>query len=732
MPFIKNISLKRKKNVVQSGITISLAATATGSSGYFTSSNSVLYTGASVNTPSDITYTVAVAGGTPPYNIQWSASLAYASGYSPGDNQSSITIPTYAGEQDTWTVRVSDATSNVSASINTIIFGDDPPSLNVSTLGSDTPEFQVNDIYGSTAMPLRTIDAAIRYAIPNETTIYVSSGNYTENPRISKSVIISGSSSPGLASGNYFIYDTVWASRPTSSLAASRIVHGFTESSFGTIGVTTSGSIQQAIYDIGAFGTVYLFAGVHIVSSSIRLNQITNNHVYIKGIHVDTGSGTFSQNMTPSTILRTPNDQTILFRAFSTPNPSATFGLYNLTLDTYPSSSYFRLDSGVQKNVWLEMIRFRTIVDGIPYDRYSKTLQITFTSEWGSRSDVNAPYQERNIRSHGLFPTFGGPIFDTTDVGFGTGRVHHGPYAPWRSSVIAGSESNIETVSNPIGFFDMASAESAVSGSRVQRARNSSNSSGLLLSNAGTTTTRPLFGINSNLYRGMAYLNFGGDGAAANDFIQSGRTAVNPFTSSIAAMLIFSPNSLSSNRGVIFKVGNHRYGFSFVMTGSNMATTFYSQDASEITTASVYMVSPVSTGSQYLAEVFFDSGSTNKRVGMALYGTDGLITSSYFSSTNYPVSEWMLSVDSTGTNTSMGCSSGYYRSVDFINNSTAGLSDYYTGTVGGIFCTNISPTTTVSNIFAHSNKERKALFDWIWMKYFPTASYVSHSLISDT
>ncbi|MFN9897979.1 MAG: hypothetical protein ACK55Z_04115, partial [bacterium] len=292
-------------------------------------------------------------------------------------------------------------------------------------------------------------------------------------------------------------------------------------------------------------------------------------NVYIKGVHVDTGSGTFPQNMVPTTILRTPNNQTILFRAFSTPNQSATFGLYNLTLDTYPSSSYFRLDSGVQKNIWLEMIRFRTIVDGIPYDRYSKSLQVTYTSEWGSRSDVNAPYAERNIRSHGLFVTSSGPIFDSTDVGFGTGRVHHGPYAPWRSGIITNNESYLGTISNPIGFFDIASAEAGSSGSRVQRTRNSSNSSGLTLANAGTTTTRPLFGINSNLYRGMAYLDFGGDGSAANDYIQSGRTSINPLTSSIAVMLVFSPNSLSSNRGVIYKVGNSRYGFSFVMTGSN-------------------------------------------------------------------------------------------------------------------------------------------------------------------
>lgn len=736
MPFLKNIGLKSKKGGNQSGLSITLNAIASGSSGYFTSSNGVLYTGASVTTPSNVTYQVTASGGTPSYTIQWSSSIAYPGGYATADNLSSFTLATYAGEQDQWTVKVIDSgtpPTTVSASIDTIVFGDDPPSLNVSTVGSDTPSFQALDIYGSTTMPLATIGAAIKYSIPNETTIYVVSGTYAENPLYSKYVIISGSSSPGLGSGNYFVYDTTWT-RVTSSAAASRPIFGFTESSFGRIEVTTSGSIQRAIYDVSSSGVVHPRAGVHIVSSSIRLGQMSTNSVLIiNGVHVDTGSSASPHNMIPTTILRTPNDQTVMFRAFAGEgSTSLPVALVNLTLDTYPSSSYIRLDSGISKNVWLEMIRFRTIVSGVPKDRYTYSAQTSLTTEWGVTS--GAPYEERNIRTStaATFITASGPIFDLSDAGFSTGRVHHGPYAPWRSSTCTiPSYTNI-TLDGKMGFWDFAFAQFSASGSRVQRSTNAGLASSTQLSNPGTTTTRPLSGINSNLYRGMAYLDFGGDGVAANDFLVRGPVTTQS-TSSIHAFVLFSPRSLTQERGVIFKLGSWQYGYSFVMTGSNVAMTFYSTSSSSPTSASVYMLGGVSTGTQYLAELFFDASSTNKRVGMALYGTASLITSSYFSSTQYPVAEWYLATPTS--NDAIGAAHTYYRTMNYIYKppeaDDTGITDYYSGTVGGVFCDHTDVSSS-RNVAAHFNKERKQVFDWIWMKYFPTGSYVSHSLFADT
>lgn len=741
MPFLKNIGLKSKKGGNQSGLSITLNAIASGSSGYFTSSNGVLYTGASVNTPSNVTYQVTASGGTQPYTIQWSSSIAWAGGYATADNLSSFTLATYAGEQDQWTVKVIDSgtpNKTVSSSINTIVFGDDPPSLNVSTLGSDTPSFQALDIYGSTTMPLATIGAAIKYAIPSETIIYVASGTYAENPLYSKYVIISGSSSPSLGSGNYFIYDTTWT-RPTGSVAESRPIFGFTESSFGRIEVTTSGSIQRAIYDVSSSGVVHPRAGVHIVSSSIRLGQMSTNSVLIiNGVHVDTGSSASPHNMIPTTILRTPNDQTIMFRAFAGENSIGNpVGLLNLTLDTYPSSSYIRLDSGISKNVWLEMIRFRTILSGIPRDRYTNSIQGgAITSEWSVQS--GAPYEERNIRTSAAatFITASGPIYDTSDVGFSTGRVHHGPYAPWRSStytasMVNGPFQNITTL-NKMAFYDFAFAQFVASSSRVQRSTNAGLTSTTQIQNPGTTTTRPLSGINSNLYRGMAYLDFGGDGAAANDFLVRGGTATQS-TSSIHAFVLFSPTSLTQDRGVIFKLGSWHYGYSFVMTGSNVAITFYSTSSSSPTSASVYMLGQVSTGTEYLAELFFDASSTNKRVGMALYGTSSLITSSYFSSTQYPVAEWYLATPTS--NDALGAAHTYYRTIDYIYKppeaDATGITDYYKGTIGGVFTDHTNDSSS-RNVAAHFNKERKQVFDWIWMKYFPTASFVTHSLFADT
>ena len=91
MPFLKNIGLKTKKGGVLSALSVTLSSIASGSSGYFTSSAGVLYTGASVNTPSNVNYQVTASGGTQPYTIQWSSSIAYPGGYATAENQSSFT-----------------------------------------------------------------------------------------------------------------------------------------------------------------------------------------------------------------------------------------------------------------------------------------------------------------------------------------------------------------------------------------------------------------------------------------------------------------------------------------------------------------------------------------------------------------------------------------------------------------------------------------------------------------
>jgi hypothetical protein len=161
------------------------------------------------------------------------------------------------------------------------------------------------------------------------------------------------------------------------------------------------------------------------------------------------------------------------------------------------------------------------------------------------------------------------------------------------------------------------------------------------------------------------------------------------------------------------------------MTGSNVAFTFYSTGSDGITTSSVYMTGGVSIGTEYLAEFFFDASSADKRVGMALYGTSSLITSSYFSSSSFLADRYGLP---SGTQQeSLFTAQNTYRTINHIK-TTTGQTDFYRGTIAFIFLSTIN----FENKFPHFNENRRSIYNWARLAFFPSSSFVTHSLFANS
>ena len=204
-------------------------------------------------------------------------------------------------------------------------------------------------------------------------------------------------------------------------------------------------------------------------------------------------------------------------------------------------------------------------------------------------------------------------------------------------------------------------------------------------------------------------------------------------TGSCLGICVFGINTTSSTTNrVIWKIGNGDNGFSIVLTGSRVAINFYATSSGVQSNAT--MLANVSNGQQYMSEFFFDGGSTNKRVGMALYGTGSLITSSYFSSTEFTSGKMLLDV-ATGnvySANSIGAAYGDYR-----NDNTKILFDVDLGGSYGHFFDGtwalsvFLPGTTSSLSNPRFNKRQTEMYKWARYKYFSSSSFVTRSISAD-
>jgi len=737
MPFVKNISLKRKKSAAAPApMSFSITATATGSAGYFTGSNSKIYSGATTLTPIYITFTTSsVVNGTPPYICKWTASTSYwPPGYVSGTDTGSITVETYAYESERWTATITDSSNPpnvVSSSFDSIIYSADFE-LFVGTwdaTGSDTQDLDLNNIPGGTLKPLKTIDAAIRYAVPDNTIILVASGTYNENPVLDKRVyLIDGTAdvngNPSLGSGNYFIYGTTDLTGSFSRVRNS-VIKGFTSSSFDIIGVSPSGSIEMALTDSTSSKTVQLLEGVYDINQPITANKWFNTT--ITGVPINTISGSSYSDFTPKTILRIPNSNATMFIAYPNASGSGRMStIRNITMEKYWEQGRLIVISAsvlLGTDLYVENCRFRTISQSIAYDLYYNNVMGGGQSSLGWSTSLTPQTGSLTYQAPNRF------TFDTSRTsGFGSGRIIFGPYTGVPHSHI-GTSSIIGF--NPWEYFNMAHHDLtiafAVSGSttvqRVYQAGGSGNISGVL------STHRPIIGWGDWRYNGTQYLKFDG----TSDVMIKGITSI-PATSSLSFFCVFGPNSLTNHpAGIIYKVGNSFNGMTLAMTGSQVALTFYQTGSDAVTTASVHMLAPVSNGTYYLAEMFFDgtSGALDKRIGMALYGTSSLITSSYFSTSSFSIPNLKFGAATALQNHCIGGGNGNWRVADHrIVSGTSIASDYYNGTWAMTYIDVYA--NVAAGYYSHSNRARKAVYDILRLTYFPSSSFVTHSLFANS
>lgn len=750
MPFLKNIGLKAKKGGgAVTGMSVgAITATATGSAGFFTSSIiggiNRIYSGATGYDPNEIYITLStssVTGGTPPYSSKWTSSKeSYTPpGYTEGTVTGSMTIKCYSGfDYDRWTVTVTDSSTppNIAtASIDSMIYGNDFE-IFVGTwfgiTGSDTQVYNPNLSYivpGGIDAPLATIGAGLLYCVPGETFINVASGTYTETPVISKiPITIDGTAdsngNPAIASGSHFVYGTrisnTGSFRGPHPVTNIPVIRGFLSSSFDIIGVNTSGSIQSAMFDVQPSGTVKILSGVHEISTPISYSL--NKAIYIDGITVPTGSSD-TYIYQPSSILRMVNQNINMFDS-GTPTAVNTGNFHkisNLALEIY-TGSFFFFPSGVSRNIYLESVKFRLISASVAYDMMTLNNQPTITSYMNASGETTRP-DERNIRSARYIKD----VITNQGGGWGTGRVLFGPYSPiginnfLNSTIISYGlqiEANSHELLNPVSQSRMRYVYNAMNNGDDNFSQN--------LTNLNLISRRPTYAKNNSNFNGLSYLSFDGD-EYLSSFPQS--FPANHVTSSCIGYCVFAPNTTptGTNKAVVWKFGDYQTGFSLVLTGSRAAFNFYATSSN--VTSSVIMLGDITTNQPYLLEFFFDGNSTNKRVGMALYGTSSMITSSYFSSTQFSSNKFYYVNRSTYTATSIGGAEGEYRHDNdlsaILNESRI---DFYNGRwAASIFI----PNDTGSQLKTNSNKRQTEIYNYLRYKFFPTSSIVTRSISCD-
>lgn len=730
----KLVAGKKKGPAAPTPLSVSITATASGSAGYFTSSIidgiNRIYTGATTFVPTYITFsTSSVVGGTAPYTSKWTSSMSYfPPGYTSGTETGSFTGTYYSYESDRWTVTVTDSSTPAkvaSASIDSIIYGIDYEMV-VGTYqgitGSDTQTFNSMIVPGGVDAPLATITAAYRYAVRDWTYILAASGTYYENPIISKKTnqlqSLEGPGSASLGPGNYFIYDT--KEHDNLSLRGqayfAEYPFNFPSSSFNIIGVTPSGSIQSAMYDVEPTGTVKILAGIHEITTPVSLSL--GKAVLVDGVYVPTGSND-SYYYSPTSIIRNSANGNAMFMGTAGVNQNlgGPHKFSNLALEL-STGSFFIIDNGCSRDVILEMVRMRIISASVPYDMESLAANPNSGPLFNTGS-ANWPPAERNpwrsfSRRH---------ILDGNVSGYGSGYIYPGPHCTrnsiqnWTGSWPITFTSSLMLTHHDYEAVGVVTTVAITSGSTRGNPL-ASNFATTNLSSPLSALRRPFIGNNINLFNGLYFLNFDGvddyyDGSLFTWLSQS----------SAAGMCVFSPNDVSKQQ-VISKFGDSRNGVSFVLTGtsSKFAISFYATASGA--TSSVSMTADVAVGSQYLAEFFFDGSSTNKRVGMALYSTSSLITSSYYSSTDFPANMTTNTNNGVAAVPTIAASGGDFRYGNFIK---------ATGTGRDNFCAVRwvhSSFYTYTN--SHKNFLRDEAFAWAMRKWFPSGSAPTRSISADS
>lgn len=745
MPLLKNISVKSIKSAggggVQSLSVGAITATATGSAGYFTSSiiNGInrIYTGATYYDPNAIYITFStssVTGGTGPYTCKWTSSKdnypAY-SGYTQGTVTGSMTTKAFSGDFDRWTVTVTDSATppNIAtASIDSIIYGNDFE-IFVGTwfgvTGSDTQVYDpvVNYFFpGGLDLPLATIGAGLLYCVPGETFINVASGTYAETPVISKiPVTIDGTAdtngNPAIASGSYFVYGTkiseTGSFRSPHPVTNTPVIRGFLSSSFDIIGVNTSGSIQGAVFDVQPSGTIQILGGVHEINTPISTSY--GKQINFRGVHVPTGSNDTYYYQPQSILRRADSSFPIFATGVATPNNTGSaHTVSNLALEKSVTGSFFTISANDTRNYILEMVRFRIITGSVAQEMYT----------WGNATGGSIPFilpnsgsttgngmasPVRPLVSPNIINIYA-HINDIKYSGFGSGQVIAGVYSPYPSS----NSSSYSTLVPRHDFWEFAN-NSGPAGALISTIENISGVGAVAITNGLTDPTKPVLSFSSSFYNENYYGNFNG----INQNLEVNWGGFQHTGSYIVG--IFTSHAVSQSRQVVFKVGDETKGTSVVVTGSQVCLTIYNNVTSP--TGSVFMLTDITTNQQYMAEIFFDGTSTNKRVGMALYGTSSLITSSYFSSTNFAPSSFGLPVIGTTNRWSIGCAVNRYRTLNTLSTAT-GRRDHFNGTVAMV-----SYVQHQRNFY--NDARQTSFYRTMRAKYFSSSSIVQRGISQD-
>jgi uncharacterized protein (DUF2141 family) len=631
-------------------------------------------------TNDNVTFSVTVTGGTPPYTYEWKSKPATQSSYPTeveAEGGATFTFRLENVDPDlvtgSYTIGVSDAFSCPSADgdqttrVNAYVLTDLYVNNNTVFHVTDNPYAGSDETgTGSSSRPLSTINSAVAVASSGETVnimqpetgaTALGTGEGDYGPEVTKNVTFKrvDNRSPSLQ----ISIAPEWAGTKSFVIATSSCTFsGFSPSRLyvkdGDADVSVcAGDLQFAINSVASAGTVTLLPGEWLVASPLVINKA----ITIEGLE-PSNLASVSCDLNPTTQLSSAGTtKTMIFQG---PLEKTVRNLVmragqSISAGTTTTGRFFETQAGSSGNVNVSNMIFK---------------------------HHRAQAAEDTVRLYGLTngQFSGGAIFDVAkfvndaddNAGFGTGRVLFGIQGPlpWQILDIGWKAEDCGTTVDGTLVTNMNSMTT----------RNTNQL-------RATTATRPKVRTGANGINGRAALEFVGNtrvmSATPNASIMTG-------TQKTVFAVFKTPdvNLAGADRQVIYKQGDHLTGLSIVLSGNTDGTTdlimsFYNCSDGTVGTlqTATNTFGSVELNKVYMAQMYFNGNGTNnatRRTGFSLQAVGSSSgTQVYKTAAQYPVTTiYQHPSYSTGQSISLGARVGNVR-YGTETNTTAGVSLYF-------------------------------------------------------
>ena len=478
-------------------------------------------------------------------------------------------------------VQLTNASTNVTLPGTTVLGGTTLSTLSPNAAENYAIEDKINhgmDVVGGYAGLVRwngnrlyvtantgTIQHAIDVASTSDA-IYIDNITVNENPILYKDIVLNSRSSGArrLGTNNYFVFGT-------TSLGSGNLI-GFNSGDKDKIGVNTNGTVSDAIEAVNISGTALLTTEVQTggsASAEFDAFTITNKAVTVEG------NGTTGANCDVAPVISIAS----VSGPALTSEGDANRSLKNVTLKLGASGSTFvRVTNGSIGDISVQDVRFQRGSEFI-----TGLQPLTTPAALNDGKDI---------------PEF---LQDGADVGFGPGKVLFGQGAPFNATNVVAAWKGNDANSNSVQtLYSYSSTSLNLSQSFLTRRPSRS------LNNTAFNTNT-VIGIPTSGDRFLQAL-------ASSDVVSGNEKTI---------FIVFRTPSASTTDRVIYKHGDELNGISLIYTDAeNVQFNIFNNRTGDASTFETFEEA-VPTNTVAIAQLYFDGGSDNRRVGAALdWGTN--------------------------------------------------------------------------------------------------------------